>query len=1265
MEFLKRGVLFLMLVMPGTGFAQTLEPATMTNGGGSQPATPYASYSNGANVNIQNGNMSLATQDVFIPHPLGFGVSRSTNAGIGPMTLEKFVEVFEGALPHIGIDTRLDGRDTQIVGSVDKIVYENAEIDLGTLGKLKAQMTQPDTRHHNEVSLRVGSPGWNVAWSDYVGVLVLLKTAPNATERPAIVLLINKDGGAEPFDFSTGESLWDKTGSKFTTPFGASKEEVDGLQNLLLQNPDGIQHRFRKVNEGELFYQVYYSFPCDRWSHFSAGFSLGVPLFSFTRKTCHADFRLAGWKIYGFKLNRVEDAQGHFLEIDYMDPQPGTPQNIIDETGRRITRRIDSNNLEEWQTGDRTWRMQFDNRRQLQAATDPEENTTVYKYIPDSAPKRSMGWDSLSQPDKFLEINYPTGGIIRYEWFGQEIPVGEESAGHNTFVIVTEFPNRDDRNVFNQKYHWVNEVTQSSRADGNPAIVSTLYDLDGSVKEHLFTKVGVSEEDKGQWRVTEEKTTANSVSISKRTLWHQNADGKTIDGPERVEVTREGVTYNEAEITYDELGRTTAITNPTGGRTEYRYVSDSGDSKDLASQIRKMGGNGSETIHHVYGGQDPCGRALNERQLNYTFRNINGDEHVVNKYCYDANGNVIRELDGESFKLQPSLQIAFNTTAPPSVGTEQIVYDRNTGWLMQEVDQYGVAKQYTYNKTGNPIRIDFGNGSYIAYVYDVPGRTITTTIHDATADRNVITIKKFDGLGNLIEENEGGAVTRYAYTPTKKLQQMIYPDGRAIQYRYDALGRILEQNLSGHQPIRYSYSMHMQEGAPVQVTQTNISGEPVVKVEHDLSGNLVTLEKYDQNGDAITTHYSYDALGNLLNTQTPEGLSISDAINYSTGEINRSFPGGDAHQFNLYESSRSGKIVHADASGGESTANMRYGASGLLQEIAFPGQSTRLSYGAQGATKNRLSAVQDNAGQTSFAYNAGGAPEKIERSIDALGEKYAFYQVKDSFGNLVRLIYPNGLIVYYKYDGQNRVVEVRKDSESGLVLAKFDYEGGNDQPSRITYSNGVASEYSYDLAGRLIRIDAKKSDGTFIQQDQYGYDNRGRKISVRRLDGSRVRYEYDGLSRLVAARYFKKGETAPSQFQEYTYDKDGNRIRYRDSLKEVQYTYENGKLTGYAIKKENDAIYEGSLNYALGDVTLQKETKLGHDVLEKRFTFDPQHRLTSVEVEDRQTKFKTNSQYKYDYTGRRESVTVDGKTKYYLYGESIDPLMELNQEGEV
>ncbi|PIW63554.1 MAG: hypothetical protein COW13_01615, partial [Candidatus Omnitrophica bacterium CG12_big_fil_rev_8_21_14_0_65_50_5] len=201
------------------------------------------------------------------------------------------------------------------------------------------------------------------------------------------------------------------------------------------------------------------------------------------------------------------------------------------------------------------------------------------------------------------------------------------------------------------------------------------------------------------------------------------------------------------------------------------------------------------------------------------------------------------------------------------------------------------------------------------------------------------------------------------------------------------------------------------------------------------------------------------------------------------------------------------------------------------------------------------------------------------------------------------------------------------------------------------------------MAERITKITTHKGDRYFIDE-KYAYDERGNKKSVTHADGSRAVYSYDTINRLIKAEYYRNEEDTFYDVQEYGYDVDGNRITYKDSVKNIQYKVESNKLQSYSSGGDNEEI-KAEFNYKLGNEISQKEYHSGKLVLERSFSYDADNRLISADVKDDQINFETSSTYTYDYVGRRESKVVDGKTTYYGYGESLDPLIEVNDKGEI
>ncbi|MDO8527212.1 MAG: RHS repeat-associated core domain-containing protein, partial [Deltaproteobacteria bacterium] len=1223
----------------------------MASRGGLQSLTPYQFLSNAEAINISDGNLFFENEDVQLPGAAGMNLKiiRSFNSQNPETLVEEFGNLFKDAVLHKHIDRRTQPR-------VDRIVYDNATVSLGSLGSVTSSSTETDRGLHNKVTLKTGGEGWQISWADYQGVILMVNVSPNVSQHSAYILLIRKDGAAEPFNIQTGESLWEKSGRKFTTPFPQELSEIENINTLVLRDQDNKDFWFGKSGGGSLGYRADFSWSCPKWGGLFKG-------------TCHGSDSLIGWKVYGFHLTKVEDDAGHFLEANILVPTWGQNQTITDQSQRKMSRIVNEDGSETWEASwlggqSRQWRVEFDEKRRISKVVDPEAHILKYKYDFASAtacegciaPKRSLGWDSMTTPALFVQVEYPTGGMLRYEWFGDI----SNLELFRRYIIVTEFPDVQTPSVFRQKYYSVAENNSILDGSDKRTIQSQIYEANGSVSDYAFEKI------RDRYLLKRNTVTGNGQSIIKSYEWNFNEDGLSVDGIKdaTMQVGSSPVFYLY-QSDYDSRGRVIAKTDANGVVTRLAYV---GDTTLVSGEQRS-----TTTTSYEYGGEDLCGRILQETWLRAVTRKIKGNTKTLQAFCYDDFGNVIKAFEGEPSAEEKNFSISYSESTPP-LGTSQNVYDQATGLLLSQTDPYGVKAVHNYNKIGALIETKYPDGASVKHQYEVKNdnpqasNMITTSIHDITTGRDITIEKTFNGLDQLVQEKRGDQVTAYAYNSGGQISSIAYPDGRSIALSYDAFDRVTQKNISGLAPIQFQYAFLLEDFIPVQVTTVRIGNQPVQRLTHDLAGQLRKFEKLDDSGTAlITTKYEYDPEGNLSKITSPASHQLLNAVDYKEGTATRTFPGGDTIIIDDPSGIGRADRITASNSTSEIQASLSYAAGGLLKEIRYSGAQNNLamSYGAVGTKEfNRLTEVDDAAGKISFAYNSGGGVEVVERKLDALNETYKFYQVKDGFKNLTRLVYPNGLFVYYKRDDENRVTEVRKDSETGLLLASVQY-AANNQPSEIKYANGMITSYAYDLAGRVKSITLRKGD-KYTLQETYVYDALGRKMGVSHLDGSHEKYTYDPFNRLTKAEYYRNGASSSHSEQVYGYDLEGNRIFYKDSLKEIHYTAdEASRITGYKIGPKDEPIIIGILQYDRGNLIQQTETQDGREILKRIFVYDDRNHLVSAKVDDAKNNFHTSSDYKYDYAGRRESVEVDGKKTHYLYGEALDPLMELDGDGEI
>ncbi|MBL7206730.1 MAG: RHS repeat protein [Candidatus Aenigmarchaeota archaeon] len=93
------------------------------------------------------------------------------------------------------------------------------------------------------------------------------------------------------------------------------------------------------------------------------------------------------------------------------------------------------------------------------------------------------------------------------------------------------------------------------------------------------------------------------------------------------------------------------------------------------------------------------------------------------------------------------------------------------------------APNYEYDSKGNLIKIDY------------PG-----TINDIEY--------KYDSKGNVLSVTDSSGKTSYEYTENDLIKKITLPDGREISYKYDAQGRVTEENNEYGVVTTYQYNQN-------------------------------------------------------------------------------------------------------------------------------------------------------------------------------------------------------------------------------------------------------------------------------------------------------------------------------------------------------------------------------------------------------------------------------------------------------------------------
>ncbi|MHB8857268.1 MAG: DUF7948 domain-containing protein [Bellilinea sp.] len=361
---------------------------------------------------------------------------------------------------------------------------------------------------------------------------------------------------------------------------------------------------------------------------------------------------------------------------------------------------------------------------------------------------------------------------------------------------------------------------------------------------------------------------------------------------------------------YDEMGRLTQVDYFNGQRVNYTYRADglqqtvvdgrgttnyAHDNQDRLIGITQPDG---QVVSYSY---DAAGNRLSMTTpagtIYYSYdgagqlASVTGASGAVSSYTYDAAG------------LRTQLVLPNGVTIDYSYDA----LDRLTG-----IDQHlGVTTlasyDYTLDPAGNRLSLTEVDGSSIQWTYDDAYRLASETrrdgsnavtyqagfTYDAVGNRLTQTVDgvatqytyneldqlltagvaqyRYDGRGNLAQVTNGTDVTQYAYDAADRLSSVTLPDGTAVAYTYDAVGRRVRQSVAAQ--VTYYLWDEISPYGDV-VLETDGSGSTLA------SYVLGVTELLSQKRGGATSYYLHDGQGSTR-TLTDDSGAVTDTYAYT------------------------------------------------------------------------------------------------------------------------------------------------------------------------------------------------------------------------------------------------------------------------------------------------------------------------------------------------------------------------------------------------
>ncbi|MBE9061400.1 putative Ig domain-containing protein [cf. Phormidesmis sp. LEGE 11477] len=937
----------------------------------------------------------------------------------------------------------------------------------------------------------------------------------------------------------------------------------------------------------------------------------------------------------------------------------------------------------------------------ITSATDPAGQSVTYEYDSngDLVAVRDRGGDTtrFDYSDEFAhyldEVIDPLGRSgVRSEYDGQGRLVQMLDVNGEAVELVYD-----------------SENSQQTVLDVFDRPTAYIYDARGNVLTEIDA-VG---------KVTKRSYDDNNNVLSETVITDESGpDGWTTTytyDANRNQTSMTDALGNTTYYNYGENSRLLSETDALGNTTTYAYDSRGNmlTTTDAAGQTTEMDYSGSGNILAL---EDALG---NSSRFSYNLRrdvtsmtDAGGD---ATAYEYDIRGN--RTVETRTVTTENGTEELVT----------RWTYDGENR-VQTMTDAAGGVTTYEYDDNGNQTAVIDALGNRTEMRYDERGQLIETIYADGTPDDlsdNTRTIDLYDRGGRRRASiDQAGQVTHFVYDAVDRLIETIHPEagetlaqlltaiapgetletvdwtqvvysdlppaylsdndriqteytkdgrvkasiderGNRTEYRYDAVGRLIETIYADETPDDLSDNPTMQvdyDAVGRRLSETDALGRTTSYV-YDNVGRVVetifhdgssTQVSYDALGrrESVTdqagkvTEYIYDNVGRLAGVRDAEGFLTE----YRYDELGRLIEAEDANeQVTEYTYDKLGRRTAVELPLGQRSSSTYDAAGNLLTYTDFNGEVTQFIYDEQ----NRLifKDYEDDA-DVSYTYTANGLIETITDSRGVTRYDYdeqnrllsrtdpdgptlasgaTIEYSYDEAGNRASVMTPNGSVTY-DYDERNRLTTV---IDADYNLTAYGYDDANNL-IRTEFANGVVETREYDDLNRLTVLENKVGD-TVISGYRYELNAAGHRLSVTEASGRQVGYTYDDLYRLTEEN-INDGERTIS----YVYDNVGNRLTRDDSAEGVSsYTYDgNDRLLTETLTK--DGVTVDSITYGYDDNgNLTERVKNGTETT--AYVWNDDNRLVRAELPNGDV-----AEYAYDDEGIRISSTVNGETTSFL-----------------